>query len=84
MCDECEEFTTGVNTTSHYNFTVVHRLNKNKSHFHCLSGPAIIYYDNNQITTRKWYINGSYVLVSSQEEFENSKEYREWKLKAFK
>jgi hypothetical protein len=46
---------------------------------HRLDGPAFIDIDGNKF----WYINGELTDCRSQEEFEKSKEYREWQLKAF-
>lgn len=50
-----------------------------KGRYHRLDGPAHI---TNNI--KYWYINGEHIVCSSLEEFQNSKEYRTWKIKAFK
>lgn len=72
MCNECSPH---IGSTGHTN-----RINK-RGMYHCLTGKA---YYNIYFEKYHWYIDGRFVDVSSQEEFENSKLYREYKLKAFK
>jgi len=91
MCNECVETKINVtilfpNNIQDYDTVInYHHINKNKIHWHCLSGPARIFLKNNSIVGRDWYIDGKLVLTDScQEEFEKTTQYREWKLKVFK
>jgi hypothetical protein len=52
----------------------------NHQYYHRLDGPAQEWNDGDEM----WYINGYYVRVTCQEDFEKSIPYREWNLKAFK
>lgn len=80
MCDECRP----ANNNKEFILTNA-RINK-LGFYHCLDGPAGFCPFNKRY---EWCIDGRIVggylnPVASQEEFEKSKEYREWKLKAFK
>jgi hypothetical protein len=76
MCNECFEVKEGCN--------LMRRSISNGSS-HCLSDHAIILnYYKAGLKIADWYINGIRINVGSQEEFEKSKEYREWKLRVFK
>lgn len=46
---------------------------------HRLDGPAVEHANGIKV----WWINYKKVKCSTQKEFENSREYKEWKLKAF-
>ena len=88
MCNECkEEEVPKYALISEYPFIKIvnhFRINIKADEFHCLTGPARLFYKKDNSVQLYWYIADKWVIVDSQKEFEKSKEYREWKLKAFK
>jgi hypothetical protein len=83
MCDEC--FAEDIDSeklinTNYIKITNHFRINTDK--FHCLTGPARTFVSKNKIYYY-WYVDDIWIHCFSQKEFESSKEYRVWKLKAF-